>query len=113
MCGSFIVVTTVAIACFICIFKLRNSHVKVNTPAVDYETPNLVFQNNFHLSTDSVVTSPIFESQLERIVTAYELPRMIPSSQPYYLDEGDTYAPLFCSRQQEYGCEEGIIRGNS
>ena len=80
ICGSFIVVTTVAIACFICIFKLRNSHVKVNTPAVDYETPNLVFQNNFHLSTDSVVTSPIFESQLERIVTAYELPRMIPSS---------------------------------
>ena len=116
ICGSFIVVTTVAIACFICIFKLRNSHVKVNTPAVDYETPNLVFQNNFHLSTDSVVTSPIFESQLERIVTAYELPRMIPSSQPtVYQEVGENQESVLyystSSYSYNYSLEENSIYG--
>ena len=118
LCGSFIIITTVIVACSLCMFKLRNSHVKVNTPAVDYETPNLVLHNNFQSSTSSFVTSPISEShtQLDRSITAYEIPRMVSSLETViYQEVGENQDSVFyqstSNNSYNYSLEENSIYG--
>ena len=118
LCGSLIIVVTVIVTCFLCMIRLRNSQVKVNPPAVDYETPNLVFQNNLQCSTSSFVTSPISEShtQLDRSITSYEIPRIIPSPQPIiYQEVGESQDSVFyqsmSSYSYNYSLEENSIYG--